>query len=340
MHGALLLLGVPGPVLDPATASLFRRIQPSGFLLFARNLSTPGQTRALTDELRSLAGSDTIIAVDQEGGRVTRTRAFAPALPPAADLGRRGDRIAIAKAGALTADLLRLLGINTNLAPVLDLDHFPGLPNAIGKRCWGRDPQRVIDHAGMFNRWQRKRSLRACAKHFPAGGRATGDPHHELPVARGTLDEILREDVIPYTALMPEIDAVMTAHVEFPDIDPGLPASCSRRIVTGFLRDQLGFDKHLVLTDDLDMGAITSRFDRGPDCEAAILAGNDLAVIGHRVETADAAVDGLRKVPSFHVQSALERIERFRKRLHGPLRWSEEKFASTCTALAELAAGA
>ena len=195
----------------------------------------------------------------------------------------------IADAAAFTGDLLRLLGFNLNFAPVLDLDHFPDQQNALRGRCWGRDPQRVIDYAGQWNRWLRKRSIAGCAKHFPAGGRALSDPHHDLPSSPATLDELLREDVIPYTALMPELDAIMLAHVEFPNIDPDFPASLSPRIIRRFLRDQLGFDKHLVLTDDLDMGAITTRYGRGEDVKLAITAGNDLAMICHRTETAETA---------------------------------------------------
>jgi len=150
------------------------------------------------------------------------------------------------------------------------------LQNSLRGRCWGRDPQRVIDRAGQWNRWMRKRSIRSCGKHFPACGRALSDPHHDLPSSDATLAELLKEDVIPYTALMPELDAIMLAHVEFPNIDPEHPASMSKRMIRGFLRDQLGFDKHLVLTDDLDMGAITQRYGRGEDARRAIEAMNDL----------------------------------------------------------------
>jgi beta-N-acetylhexosaminidase len=187
----------------------------------------------------------------------------------------------IAEAGAFTGDLLRLLGINLNLAPVLDLDRFPDDPRASRGRCWSRDPQRVIDYAGLWNRWLRKRHIAGCAKHFPAGGRAVAESNHGFPTSPATLEELLREDVIPYTALMPELDAVMTGHVVFPNIDPDFPASLSPRIVRRFLREQLGFDSHLVLTDDLDIETIGARYGRGEDVRLAISAGNDLAMIRH-----------------------------------------------------------
>ncbi len=340
LDGSLLLLGLSGPELTPDEAALFRRLQPAGYILFTRNIVTPQQTRQLTDDLRSLSTYDLpIIAIDQEGGRVTRTKEIAPAAPSAPALAARADMGKIADAGALTGDLLSLLGVNINFAPVLDLDHFPDTQNALRGRCWGRDPQRVIDYAGHWHRWLKKRSIAGCAKHFPAGGRALSDPHHDLPSSPATLDELLREDVVPYTALMPELDAVMLAHVEFPNIDPDFPASLSPRVIRRFLRDQLGFDQHLVLTDDLDMGAITRRYGRGEDVKLAIQAGNDLAMICHRSDTAEIAARAIAELPHSVREEAHDRVERFRrKKLHPPVAWSDSKWAAACTALAKLAA--
>ena len=338
--GSLLLLGIAGPELTLEEAALFRRLQPAGYILFTRNIVSPQQTRKLTDDLRALSTTDLpIIAIDQEGGRVTRTKDIAPAAPSAPALAARADMGIIVDAAAFTGDLLRLLGCNLNFAPVLDLDHFPDQQNALRGRCWGRDPQRVIDYAGHWNRWLRKRSIAGCAKHFPAGGRALTDPHHDLPSSPATLQELLREDVIPYTALMPELDAIMLAHVEFPNIDPEFPASLSPRIIRRFLREQLGFDKHLVLTDDLDMGAITTRYGRGEDVKLAITAGNDLAMICHRTDTAETAARALAELPHRVTEEARDRVERFRrKKLHPPLAWSDAKWAAACNALAGLAA--
>jgi beta-N-acetylhexosaminidase len=339
MDGSLLMLGVSGPELTPNEAALFRKLQPAGYILFTRNIVSPLQTRKLTDDLRDLSSELPILAIDQEGGRVTRTREIAPAAPSPPALAARKDMGKIADAAASTGDLLRLLGFNLNFAPVLDLDHFPDQQNALRGRCWGRDPQRVIDYAGHWNLWLRKRHIAGCAKHFPAGGRALSDPHHDLPSSPATLEELLREDVIPYTALMPELDAVMLAHVEFPNIDPDFPASLSSRIIRRFLRDQLGFDQHLVLTDDLDMGAITTRYGRGEDVKLAIQAGNDLAMICHRTDTAETAARAIAGLPHWMTEEARDRIGRFRrKNLHAPLTWSDRAWEKACSALASLAA--
>lgn len=338
MTGHLLLLGVRGPELAADEEALFRKLQPAGYILFGRNIVSAEQTRALTDRLRGLSYEDPILAIDQEGGRVTRTKDIAPALPSANAFAAKGETNLSARGGVLVADQLRLLGFNLNFAPVLDLDHHPGLQNSLRGRCWGRDPQRVIDHAGSWNRWLRKRSVLSCAKHFPACGRALADPHYDLPVSDATLPELLKEDIIPYTALMPELDAVMLAHVLFPALDPDLPASLSPRIVNGLLRGQLGFDKHLVLTDDLDMGAIADRFPDNRDVVAAIRAGNDLAMICHRVERAEDAAAQLATLPGAVIQDAEKRIARFRRKLKGPLAWSAAQWDKLSTEIAELAA--
>jgi beta-N-acetylhexosaminidase len=338
LDGSLLVLGIEGPELTAGEAALFRKLQPAGYILFTRNIVSAEQTRQLTDALRELSVELPIIGIDQEGGRVTRTREIVPAAPSAVALAAHGNMVKIAEAGAFTGELLRQLGVNLNFGPVLDLDHFPESQNALRGRCWGRDPQRVIDRAGHWNRWMRKRSVASCAKHFPACGRAQCDPHHDLPSTDATLQDLLREDVIPYTALMPELDAIMLAHVEFPNIDAEFPASLSPRMIRRFLRDQLGFDRHLVLTDDLDMGAITKRYGRGEDVKLAIAAGNDLALICHRTDTAETAARVIAELPRWMIDEAQDRVERFRKRLHPPVAWSENRWEKTCAGLAKLAA--
>lgn len=326
MDGELLLLGVKGTELTVEEAALFEKLQPAGFILFSRNIESPLQTRKLTDDLRGLCDDEPIISIDQEGGRVERTRDFTPSLPSAAAFAAKSDMEQIARAGEATAELLCLLGFNLNYAPVLDLDHYPGLQNGLNQRCWGRDAQDVINRAGMWNRWMRKRGMLGCGKHFPACGRAKSDPHEDLPKSLATKDELMAEDVIPYTALMPELDAIMLAHVVFPEIDGEFPASLSKTVVTGWLRDQLGFDKHLVLTDDLDMGAIHKRYGRGEDVKMAIRAGNDLAMICHHTDTAELAAKALGELPLDLRDDAKARLARFRKKMKVLPVWDEGRW--------------
>ncbi|MFD2257999.1 beta-N-acetylhexosaminidase [Luteolibacter algae] len=338
MDGELLLLGVKGAELTVDEAALFKKLQPAGYILFTRNIVSARQVRKLTDDLRSLSELEPIISIDQEGGRVTRTKDIAPVLPSASAFAAKPEVEQIARAGEATAELLRLLGVNLNFAPVLDLDHFPGLQNALRQRCWGRDPQDVINRAGMWNRWTRKRGMLSCGKHFPACGRAQCDPHEDLPSSDATIEEMMKEDVIPYTALMPELDSIMLAHVMFPSIDKEFPASLSKKIVTGWLRGQLGFDRHLVMTDDLDMGAIMKRYGRGEDAKLAIAAGNDLAMICHQTDSAEIAAKSIGEISSWLRDDSKERLGKFRKKMDAPVAWSDARWEAACEKISDIAA--
>jgi beta-N-acetylhexosaminidase len=308
--GALFLLGVSGPELTPAEAALFRRLQPAGYLLAGHNFSSPAQTRKLTDDLRDLTTDTPVIAIEQQGGNASPLSRIASATPSPSALASRGDLGKIADAGVFTGDLLRLLGINLNIAPVLDLE----APDDRQTQFWGSDPQRIIDRAGQWNRWMRKRSIAGCAGNFPGSASASN------------INDLLRRDIIPYTALMPELDAVMTGHRVFPNIDPEFPAALSQRIVRSFLRDQLGFDKHLVLTETREVGS-------------AIRAGNDLVILRHPADGAEAACAEIAGLPHWIRDDARIRLERFRKKkLHGPLKWSEETWLKTRTSMETLSA--
>ena len=333
----LLVLGIGGSELTPEEAALYREIQPGGFILFTRNLVDAHQCRKLTDDLRDLCEIPPFIAIDNEGGRVWRTARFSPSLPSADEFSIHGDPRLIAEAGWATGQLLSLLGINFNLAPVLDIDHHPEAANALRGRCWGHRDQEVINHAGVFNRWQRRQHVLGCAKHFPAGGKAITDPHHELPVVDMNIEELQREDLIPYTALMPELDAVMISHVHFPRIDEdGLPASLSRRIIQGLLRDRLGFDQHLVLADDLDMGAIRGTYGLPEAARMTIEAGGDLALVCHNFLSAREILTSLRDIPGPILADTILRHEKARKRLRTPPSFSNDKLEEITTILTKL----
>ena len=324
MNAARLIVGLSGPLLTPEEASIFREIQPAGYILFSRNLISAEQIRELTDSLNSLSLDRPFISIDQEGGRVWRTRDFSCAPPDAATFTAKATPRQIARFGALTGQLLEILGINLNFAPVLDLDHHPDQNNGLRGRCWGTDSQTVINNAGVFNRWMRKQFILSCGKHFPTNGLALSDPHHDLPVAKVSREELLKEDILPYTALMPELDAIMACHLRFPELDPEMPASLSRKILTGLLRDQLGYNG-LILTDDLDMGAIVNHHGRGNDIKLALEAGADIALICHDMSNLPEVLKDLQ-VKNDH--DSLIRIEKQRNKLKRPpvftaSRWQE-----------------
>ena len=330
-----LILGLEGPNLTSSDLARITQYQPAGYILFTRNIVSASQTRELTDALREHSEHSPLIGIDNEGGRVWRTSGLGPTPPGAATFGTKGDFKQSAWFGALAGRHLEMLGVNLNFGPVLDIDHQPEDANALRGRCWGRESQAVIDHSGNFTRWQRKNGVLTCGKHFPAGGRARIDPHHDLPVVDATLEELLASDLIPYTALEKELDAIMIAHIRYPQLDSELPSSLSRRIITDLLRNQLGY-KGLILTDDLDMGAITKGYGRGKDFELAWLAGNDLPLLCHELDTIDSAVEAYENLPHSIRQDLEIHLEKKLKKLPDPPAFSQAKFDKDLTELSKL----
>jgi beta-N-acetylhexosaminidase len=337
--GQFLLTGVPGPELDPDTARRFKALQPGGFILFGRNIQSPEQLRKLIDDLRDLSDIEPIITIDQEGGRVSRLRLIGNEPPNAQALRNKGDIKLIKQHGKLTGKLLRLFGFNLDLCPVLDISYDDTADNSLKGRCYGTNPQQVVTNAGVFNRSMRSEGILSCGKHFPTYGSADVDPHHELPVIRRTKTELLAEELIPFTALMPELDSMMIGHAWFPDFDPDRPrwpSSLSHNIIQKLLRDQLGFDNGLVMTDDLDMGAILNEVTFEQAIQDAMRAGNDIVMICHRIEMVEEAHRHLAGLPDVVLNTALERVQRAKRNMSRPEKWSLEKFKEINDEIQEL----
>ena len=338
MHGQLLILGVPGTELTPEDAALYKSIQPGGFVLFGRNVESPEQLRKLTDDLRDLCDITPIISIDQEGGRVSRTREIGTEPPSAQQLREKNDLGLIARHGQLTAHVLRILGFNMDLCPVLDISYDDEADNAMRGRCYGTDAQQVITNAGIFNRNLRHCRVLSSGKHFPSCGLADTDPHHAIPHIDKSVQEMLESDLLPYTALMPELDSLMSCHAHFSAIDPdspGLPGSLSHNLITKLLRYQLGYEG-VIITDDLDMGAIINTYGRGPDAKLAIAAGNDMAMICHQTESAPVALEHLKELPHSTIDDSLQRIEKLKKKLYVPLKFTQEMWQKIDADIMEL----
>ena len=165
--GQLIMTGVPGKVLDPETAALFRRIQPGAFILFGRNIESPAQLRKLIDDLRDVSAVEPIITIDQEGGRVSRLRLIGNEPPNAQELREKGDQKLIARHGDITGRLLRIFGFNLDLCPVLDISFDDDADNSLRGRCYGGDVEEVVRNADAFNQAMRAQGIASCGKHFP-----------------------------------------------------------------------------------------------------------------------------------------------------------------------------
>jgi len=328
--GQLLLMGVPGIELDAETAARLKKLQPGGFILFGRNIQTAEQLRKLIDDLRDLSDVEPFITIDQEGGRVSRLRLIGEEPPNAQALRDKGDPTLIKRHGRLTGQILRLFGFNLDLCPVLDISYDDTADNSLKGRTYGCNPQQVIDNAGVFNRALRGEGILSCGKHFPGYGPAECDPHEFLPVITKSREEMELSELLPYSALLPELDSVMTCHSNYTAYDPGRgrwPASLSHNIVTKLLRHQYGFDG-LAMTDDLDMGAILNEVTFEQAIQEAVRAGNDLVMICHRVEMVELARQHLEGVEEPLLHDALMRIEKTKKRLTRPDKFDLDRFAA------------
>jgi len=315
--GQFLMPGLSGPRLDGPTRRLIREIQPGGFALGAHNIESARQLRALTDELRSVCRDEPVIALSGEGGPAAALRALGLAMPSAACLAATGDHSLIFRHGDITGRALRLLGLPMAFGPVLDLcSGDVGRDGALHGRCWGSTPDEVVSRAQVVVAALRHAGVRACALHFPTYAASGLDLQRDLPVLPGSIDELLSGPARPFLGLLPDFHAVMTAHVLLPEIPSmaGLPASLGRAAVTAFLRDQLGF-AGLVLTDDLAAPALRRRLATPEACALAIEAGNDMVLCSVPMQEIPGLVEAIARQPHTVLDDALQRIERFRRRM-------------------------
>jgi beta-N-acetylhexosaminidase len=324
--GQLLLVGVPGIELDGATADTFKRVQPGGFILFGRNIQSARQLRKLIDDLRNLSEVEPIITIDQEGGRVSRLKLIGNEPPNAQQLRDRGDLQAMSDHGRVTGELLRLFGFNLDLAPVLDVSFDDEADNSLRGRCYGKTVRQVVEFAGAFNEALLKTGIRTCGKHFPGYAAASLDPHHELPRIDRSHAELEGTELAIFRQFAHRVSSLMICHAWYPAFDvEKTPASLSRTIVTDLLIKDLGF-KGLIMTDDLDMGAIINEVGFQEMIERAIRAGNHLAMICHRVPMAEAAFNVLRQMEASLLDPALEAVDQFKKTMIPADPFSEERF--------------
>jgi beta-N-acetylhexosaminidase len=342
--GQLILTGVPGKQLDPETEKLFRRVQPGGFILFGRNIETAPQLRKLIDDLRDLSRVEPIITIDQEGGRVSRLRLIGNEPPNAQQLRDKNDLNLISRHGDITGRLLRLFGFNLDLCPVLDISFADDADNSLRGRCYGKTVEQAIRNAGAFNESLRAEGISSCGKHFPGYSAATVDAHHDLPRIDRTREQLDDTELAVFRAFCglscelmgasPQlgaddcylVDSMMICHGWYPCFEQQKkPASLSKTVITELLREEMGYNG-LVMTDDLDMGAIVNEYSLDDTLRLAVEAGNDLAMICHRIDQVENAYRIVSALPRRQVDRALQSIVRFKHDLAPPDPFSESAF--------------
>jgi beta-N-acetylhexosaminidase len=324
--GQLILCGVPGKELDSASVELFRRVQPGGFILFGRNIESAPQLRKLIDDLRDLSETEPIITIDQEGGRVSRLRLIGSEPPNAQQLRDKDEVDLVRRHGDITGRLLRVFGFNLDLCPVLDISFNDNADNSLGGRCYGKTVEQVVRNAGAFNDAMRKQGIASCGKHFPGYSAAKSDAHYELPKIDRAREELDANELAVFRKLIDRVDSMMICHGWYPSFESEkTPASLSRRVITDLLRSEFGFDG-LVMTDDLDMGAILNGYSLEQTIRLAIGAGNDLIMICHRIPEVENVQRILRALPREQIDRAFSSVARFKKKIAPPHEFSEAAF--------------
>jgi beta-N-acetylhexosaminidase len=249
-----------------------------------RNVESPAQVKALLAFLQSHARIPLLTSIDQEGGRVNRLKPIYgfPESVSHEELGRLDQPAETRRHAAATAQTLAGVGLNWNLAPVVDLDAHPDNPIIKGKRrSFAADPEAVARHAAEFVRGHRAHGVLTCLKHFPGHGSATGDTHLGLVDVTQTWSE---QELTPFRRLIEAdlCDAIMSAHVFNAKLDPERPATLSRAVITGILRERLGF-RGVITSDDMEMKAISSHYGLEKSVPLAIEAGVDVLCFGNNL---------------------------------------------------------
>ena len=290
--GQLVMVGIRGKTLDDAQAAFLRRHHVRAVVLFRDNLGTEEDVRALTAALREAMGPTALIGIDQEGGAVVRAT-FLPQPPAAMALGAAGDASLARDVGAAVARGIRSIGFNWNFAPVLDVNNNPENP-VIAERSFSANPEDVARLGAAWMRGALSERVACCVKHFPGHGDTHVDSHLDLPVVDKSRESLDRMELAPFFALRDEAPAMMTAHIVYPKIDPRHPATLSRAILGGVLRDEWRYDG-VVITDSLAMKAIHDRYGHDRAAVLALQAGADMVMALGSADEQAAAIDAIQR---------------------------------------------
>jgi beta-N-acetylhexosaminidase len=339
--GKLFLIGFPGMEFSPEVRDLLEDLDPSGVILFSRNIMDPPQIAALNHAFqenalaRSPAGL--LIGVDQEGGRVRRLKEHFTRFPPALEsASSRNPDDRIREFARVTAQELRLVGFNLDFVPVLDvLSQQEDLDKSvIGDRSYGFEPSVVSRLGGIVTETMRAAGVIPCGKHFPGHGGTAVDSHKDLPVDDRSLEIIRSRDLAPFKeAVNAQVEMLMTAHVLYPALDPVLPATLSPLVIDELLRKQMKYDG-VVITDDLDMGAVARHYSPDDCALKAFSAGADILLICNNPEKAISARDRIfeaiqtGEVPVDRLRQSLRRIAHLKAKYASSFRPCDPKKAA------------
>ena len=362
--GRLLFVGLPGTSLDKRLRELLREVRPGGVILFGRNVESGEQVAMLNAQVRDAAGGRVLVGVDQEGGLVDRFRDICEPMPSAKSVRLAGRSELARKFGALSARVLRLMGFNINFAPVVDLGGG-NEDNGLRGRTFGNQPGEVSRLAGAYLDGLQTGGVVGCGKHFPGLGGSCVDSHRRLPVIQHTWEEILQRDLVPFLDLMfhrpgERLHSVMVSHAAFPEVSEflqqwfrrtaelpaldqihQLPATISGNVVMRMLRTAFKFDG-LVITDDMEMGAVVQTLSVAEASLRAVEAGSDMVLICESaenfVEARDLLCEAVRegRVPLSVIDAANARLDRVLARAGEDEPFDQAEFDAASAAMRQL----
>jgi beta-N-acetylhexosaminidase len=318
--GQLFMAGMPGTGVDDHTLSLIREFNVGGIIFFSRNIEDPVQIAGLCRDLQREAlkswGVPLFLAVDQEGGRVARLREPFTSFPGNAAIADSEEPSKRAEEfGAVTAGEMKLVGLNMNLAPVVDVQRGE-LEKHLQGRTFGGNPEQVAFLGRTVVRSLQENGVMAVAKHVPGLGQAKVDPHVHLPRIEATKEEIEKMNLVPFKAAIDQgVAGIMSSHAVYAALDPERPATLSREVLTHLLRDTMDF-QGLAITDDLEMGAIAGQRPVGDAALLAFQAGADILLICKGQEHVAEGCRLLRDCLT-HGQIQEERLVQSLKRIEG-----------------------
>ncbi len=276
--GIHLVAGFEGAEISDHLLFIIKELGAGGVILFDRNFESPEQLSDLTRKIREIAGRRIFIGIDQEGGRVARLKSPFTIWPSMEKLGRIGDVKLAAEFGAALALELLAVGIDWDFAPVMDVNSNPDNP-IIGDRAFGNHPKLVSKMGTAVIGAMQNKGIMACAKHYPGHGDTEKDSHLELPMVMVNEDEIYARELVPFVAAIDAgVASIMPAHVVYPALDVAHPASTSRVLIEGKLRNALAY-QGLVITDDLEMKAVKDKYEPVDLALMAAMAGNDFLLV-------------------------------------------------------------
>lgn len=302
--GQLLIIGIRGKVLTQDEAEFIIKNNIGGVVLFARNIESPEQVHQLCTQIQATRHKTReklplFIGVDQEGGRVARLKAGFTQWPAMAAVGKLDSTSVAFKLAMCMGAEMRAVGINLDFAPCVDVFTNPK-NTVIGDRALSTDPEQVAKLASALVRGFIKSGVIPCAKHFPGHGNTLVDSHEDLPVETVDLEHLKSVELVPFKKVFrARLDMVMTAHIKFSKIDPEYPVTLSEIFIKKMLREDLRY-RQLVITDDLDMGALAKNFSVEQIAVRALEAGNDILLYCNKFDHPQKAIDAIEKALKDH----------------------------------------